>query len=332
MTVVRLFAQGGYPMKLFKKSNIVIAYWILIFVYWIAAYKNGDHDSTFNYAYQFFFGLIPLLGGIGGLINARKWGGMRSSLGKALSLLSMGLLTWGLGQMAWSYYVLFANTEIPFPSIADIGYFFALPFWVVGITGLSRATGATHGAQHSKVKQRLTFILPATVAAVSYYLLVVVARDGTLIPTDSGILQVFLSIAYPLGDVLILSLALLIVGLSAGYLGGRYRSAIYTLLAGFAVMYFADFTFAYTTTQETYYNGHWVDLLFPTALALMAYGLNRMEPIVAKRKVVIDAPAPPTDQPQVKPEETPEEAPQDTPQDTEPTPPSPTNNQPTQPV
>jgi hypothetical protein len=105
-------------------------------------------------------------------------------------------------------------------------------------------------------------------------------------------LKVILDVGYPLGDVFILSFALLIVGLSAGYLGGRYRSAIYTLLAGFVFMYAADFSFAYTTSQGTYYNGHWVDLLFPTALALMAYGLNRMEPTIEKRRVVIDSPVP----------------------------------------
>ena len=265
-----------------KKSNLIATYYLLVVVYWLVCYVFNIRDSEVNYAYQFFMGLVPLLGGVGGLLNAKKWGGLRSSLGKALTLLSLGLIAWGLGQMVWSYYVIFTSNSVPFPSFADLGYITAVPLWALGIIGLSKATGAKYGL---KKKSRMlgALVLPFILAGASYYFLVVLARGGTLIPSGDNLVKTVLDVGYPLGDVVVLTFAVLIYGLSAGYLGGRYRMAINTLLAGYVVMYFADFSFAYTTTKNTYYNGHWVDLLFPTALAMMAYGLNKMEPTLAAK-------------------------------------------------
>lgn len=270
-------------MNIKNKSNLIAGYYVAIIVYWVVLFLTHTKASQINYFYQFAFGLIPLLGGLGGLLNARKWGGFKSKLGRALSFLSLGTIAWGLGQMAWSYYVIFRGNEVPFPSLADLGYITAVPLWTLGIFTLSKATGAGYGFRNNPVKKFGAFAIPALIAVISYYLLIVVARDGTLIPSGESALKLVLDIGYPLGDVLVLSFALLIFGLSSGYLGGRYRSAIYTILAGFGVMYFADFSFSYTTTNGSYYNGHWVDLLFPTAMALITYGLNKMVPVVGKR-------------------------------------------------
>jgi len=50
------------------------------------------------------------------------------------------------------------------------------------------------------------------------------------------------------------------------------------LLGGFAIQYFADFGFSFTTTNGTYYNGNWCDLLFVTALTVIALGINLITP------------------------------------------------------
>jgi hypothetical protein len=45
-------------------------------------------------------------------------------------------------------------------------------------------------------------------------------------------------------------------------------------LAGFVLMFFADFAFSYETTLGTYYDGDPVNLIFITALFLMSFGVN----------------------------------------------------------
>jgi hypothetical protein len=260
-------------------AKVVIGSYLVVVVYWAVVYFAGLRDTQISYIYQLVFGLIPLLGGISGLVTAGKWGGLKSKLGRSLFFISCGLVSWGLGQMVWSYYTITGIDDIPYPSFADLGYILAVPFWLIGMVNLSKATGAKFGLKKVGVKV-LAVLLPLVVAAISYYLLVIVARGGTLLADGdtSTIAKTVLDISYPMGDVLILTASLLVFGLSAGYLGGRYKSSIYALLLGFIVMYFADFSFSYTTNAETYYNGHWVDLLFPTAMALMAFGVNAIVP------------------------------------------------------
>ena len=114
---------------------------------------------------------------------------------------------------------------------------------------------------------------------VSYYLLITVARGGEL-DLSSGIVKVFFDLAYPIGDVVILSFALLIYGLSFKYLGGRYRYAILMLVTGFVLNYFADFAFSWTTTTETFYVAGWVDLLFMAAMTALSIGVVGLNPFV----------------------------------------------------
>jgi len=43
------------------------------------------------------------------------------------------------------------------------------------------------------------------------------------------------------------------------------------------IMYFADFSFSYTTTVETYYNGSFPDLLFAIAMSVISIGITSMD-------------------------------------------------------
>ncbi|MDQ3099657.1 MAG: hypothetical protein M3Q44_07985 [bacterium] len=261
-------------MRLTRASITILCYYIIIVTWWFVLYVQGIKFSPINYWYQFAFGLIPLIGGITGMIRAHEWGLFKSKVGIALACISAGLITWGIGQMFWSiYYNVILGIEVPYPSLADIGYILSWPLWSIGIIHLARATGA-HVSLKSMMGKLLLFIVPIIFIALSYYLLIVVARDGTITDLSESYAKIFFDLAYPIGDVVILTLAVLIFGLSINYLGGKYRISILTLLLGFVINYIVDFAFSYTTTQETYYNGHWVDLLFPTAMMLIAVAVN----------------------------------------------------------
>lgn len=264
-------------MKLNKEVKILLIYFAVIVIWWFLLYIQSVRYTTINYLYQFAFGLIPLLGGISGIIKSKKWGGLKSKVGSALFYISLGLVTWGIGQMLWSVlYNIILKVEIPYPSLADIGYILSWPLWTIGIINLAHATGAKFSLRRVKGKL-LLFIIPLILIVLSYYLLVIVARGGVLTDLSTGTLKVFFDLAYPIGDILILTLVVLIYGLSLSYLGGRYKLPIVILLLGFVVNYIVDFSFSYVTTAGTYYNGHWVDLLFPTAMMFIAFGVNSFD-------------------------------------------------------
>jgi hypothetical protein len=260
-------------MNFSKESRIVFIYYLFIVVYWAVLYFYGIKEQPLNYYYQVAEGFIPIAGGIWGIMKSRKWGFLKSKVGTAVFYISLGIFSWGVGQMLWSvYYNLIQHTDIPYPSLADVGFIMAIPFWTIGIIYLSRATGARFSLKHLRGKMIL-FALPLVAAIASYFLLIVIARGGVIDFTEGGLKLAF-DIAYPLGDLIILTLSLVIYGLSFNYLGGRYQVPIIMIIGGFILMYFSDFSFSYTTTLATYYNGHWVDLMFPTVMMLLACGVN----------------------------------------------------------
>lgn len=260
-------------------AKVLILDYILAVLAVAAMYFVGSTDTLLNDLYGvLFLGFIPVLGGINGIFLAKHWGGFKSAVGKAVILLSLGLIFWGAGTYIFSgLYNFLLEVEVPYPSFADVGYILSLPLWAMGMIQLSRATGAKYGLRSSGGKAIL-LIIPAIIIAISYYLLVVVARGGTFDFSDSGLLKLFFDLAYPIGDVVILTMATLVYGLSYNYFGGVYKKAIYTILAGFIVMYIADFSFSYSTTLETFYPGDWIDLAFTSAMFLLSIGVGMLDP------------------------------------------------------
>lgn len=258
-----------------KPSKLLLFYWIIITIWWCIFYFAGIKQTTGNYLYQLGMAFVPLAGGFCGILQSKRWGGHKSQVGKALLFISLGLISWGVGQIFWSVlYNLVLKVEIPYPSLADLGYIIAVPFWTYGIINLSKATGAKFSLKNMNGKL-IAFIIPVVAILVSYYLLVMVARGG-VISSNHG-LKLFFDFAYPIGDVIILTLSLLIYGLSFNYLGGKLKIPILTLILGFVAMYFTDFTFSYVTTIGDYFNGHWVDFMFTVSLLLMGLGINNFE-------------------------------------------------------
>lgn len=265
------------------KRNITIKVLILNYVLAVivtgALYYFNETSSLANKLYGvLFLGFIPVVGGAAGLFVARRWGFFKSAVGRAVIYLSLGLIAWGLGTYIYSgIYNLVLQVEVPYPSFADIGYILALPLWAAGIIQISHAMGAKYGLRSSRGKV-LLLAIPVLMVVVSYYLLVVVARAGSVMADDTAILKVILDLAYPTGDVVILTLATLIYSLSYDYFGGIFKKAIYLILSGFVLMYFADFSFSYTTTLGTWFPGDWNDLLFATAMLSLSCGVVLLNP------------------------------------------------------
>ncbi len=259
-------------MRITKPNTFLIGFYLALLVWWFTILFSHLKGTPFNLAFAFAYGLIPLFGGVFGLRRAREWGMLKSAMGKAILFFSLGLITWGLGEMVWSYYNFVLHVEIPYPSWSDAFFVVSWPLWGVGVWFLSYATGAKFGLRKTSGMIQI-ILLPVTAIFASYYLLIVIARKG-VIDLSGDLMKVFFDIAYPLFDVIVISLAAVIFGLSLRYLGGKYRIAVLVTLFGFVINYFADFGFSYTTTVETFFNGNWVDLLFMSAMFCISMGVN----------------------------------------------------------
>ncbi len=261
-------------MKITTTAGFLVGFYVALLVWWGTMFFFHVKNTPFNLAFAFAYGLIPIFGGIFGFFESKRWGLLKSAMGKALFFLSLGLLTWGFGEMIWSYYNFILKIDIPYPSWADASFIVSWPLWSIGVVFLSFATGAKFAIKTIGGKLLLVLI-PIIAVLGSYYLLVVVARAGSL-TSGGGLIKIFFDLAYPIMDVIILTLALLIYGLSFRFLGGRFKWPVIITLFGFVVNYFADFGFSYTTTVNTFYNGGWVDLLFTTAMFVLSFGVNSL--------------------------------------------------------
>lgn len=259
-------------MRLNILQKICLIFYVFLVVFWVLLFLNGSQTGFYNYLYSFLFGLIPLIGGLIAMLNSKLWGGLRSAIGKAVFFIGLGLFCWGVGEAIWSYYNFFLGEPAPYPSLADLGFAPSIFFYGLGAAYLSMATGAKFGLRNIYAKIFIV-IAPLAVLIFSYYLLVVFARGGILVPAGEPALKTILDIAYPLGDFVGLTIAVIISGLSFKYFGGKYIVDILAILAGLAVMFFADTVFSYTTTVGTYYNGNLGDLMLTTGLFLLTFGV-----------------------------------------------------------
>ena len=255
-------------------ATVTVIY--LFFISWmLKLYLGSETESTENFLTGFYT-IVTLLGGLYGLFFvARHWGGWHSNIGKAVIFISFSSLAWSLGDMIWMYYNFVLNVELPYPSWADAAYILVNPFWALGGIFLATATGAIYGLRKVSGKVIL-LVVPVIAIAVSYYFLITVAQGG-VIDLGEGFVEFFFALVYPVGDALILAVVILIYALSYKYFGGKYRFAIQVTLASFLLGYLADFTFSYTTSLETYYNGDFTDALFATATYVTTLGLALLD-------------------------------------------------------
>lgn len=253
-------------------QKICLAFLVFLFIFWIFLTISGTKMGTYNYLYSFLFGLIPFFGGIIAMVNSRIWGTFKSAVGRGVFFVGLGLFCWGFGENIWSYYNFFLHVPAPYPSLADIGFAPSIFFYGLGTIFLSKATGAKYGLQHKFAKFFLV-LAPILILIVSYYVLVVIALGNVLVPKGETPLRTVLDIAYPLGDFVGLTISVIVSGLSFKYLGGRYVGDIASILTGLGVMYLADFTFSYTTTVNTYYNGDAGDMMLTIGMFLLTFGI-----------------------------------------------------------
>lgn len=185
--------------------------------------------------------------------------------------LSSGLISWGIGNVVWTYYNLFKSDPVPYPSLADAGFLPSFPLWTIGVIFLPHAIGGKFGFRkwYSKL---IIVLVPIFVLCLSYFLVVFITKSTTVFAPITSYGKLFFDIVYPTGDAIILTAAL-IAGTSFKFFGGKYKLSMYAIIIGFCFQYAADFLFSYVTTANIYYNGGITDLLFIIGLSLLTFGV-----------------------------------------------------------
>ena len=265
---------------------VFVATTVLWFLFVFSTKHSALYEgAVFQYLLKpFLIGmtLLPILGGILGVYRSIGWGGWKSNMGRSLVAVSLGMFGWAGGMIFWNYYLFFLNVEVPYPSIADFLYVMIWPFWTYAMISLFKVTGVKYGFK--KVGGKIiAFIVSIIVLLLSYYLLFEVARQGE-VDLTGDFSSNLLAILYPLGDISILLTSVLVFSLSYNFLGGLYKKPILILLSGFVLNFITDIIFVFTTTTETYFNGHIVDMFYVLMLFTVSVGISKMDYTLLNQK------------------------------------------------
>ncbi len=184
-----------------------------------------------------------------------------------LSLLGLGVFSYGVGQTIWSYYEIVLHQTTPFPSWADAGFLLQYPLLLVGILRLP--TRRLPPDVRWRVVLDSLITLTALVTLSWYFVLGPTLQQGA-----ETVLAKVLGTAYPIGDLVLLVSLLLVM---AQRRDSVPRSVVAALSLGLVSVIVADTVFDYLTLKGTYATGCVADVGWPLGYLFvgLAAGLVR---------------------------------------------------------
>ncbi len=171
----------------------------------------------------------------------------------AWTAITLALVFWTFGEL---WYAIFKPER--YPSMADAGYIGFYVLLYVGIVLLLRSRARSIGGM--LWLDGVTASLAA--AAIGAAILVELVLEST----EGSLSTVVTNLAYPLGDVLLLSAVFGVFSLNAWRPGHRWLM----LGLGALATAIADGVYLFQSAEGTYVEGTWIDILWPAAMLLVA--------------------------------------------------------------
>ncbi len=220
---------------------------------------NPQKETIWNYGFNLGYGLIFLMAGLMSLwqFETQK---VLNSLSRAFLYLGLGLISFSIALFIWFYINVFLKIPVPFPSVADFFFVLFYPLTFVGLLYLIKA----HGNPKKSISSVKVLIILTAVALPIIILTSLWSRDNA---TTAG--ARFFSYLYPVGDILIMTMATLLLDISAT----RIRKGALFLIGACSSLVLADVTFAYRSATNIYWNGDTSDILYTAAGFLFAIAI-----------------------------------------------------------
>jgi diguanylate cyclase (GGDEF)-like protein len=232
--------------------------WGVVFAFLVAYalhtlfWRGGSLDGFFN---DWVYNGLVVISAASCLVRAA----LHRTYRIAWALIGAGLSLWAAAELTNTFY-LSTLAAPPYPSIADALWLGFYPLAYIALVLLVR--GHIHGERG--VSLWLDGLLAAlTIAAFGEVLVMQPVLDTTVGTT----LEVATDLAYPMGDLLLLSLIFGVFAMT----GWRPGHVWMLIAAGFTVAVVADTLYAFQIAHGTYQAGTIVDVLWPGATLLVGY-------------------------------------------------------------
>ena len=239
---IRNFVRNAIGAILFGGTAIAILHdWLGLGGSSLDAVVNGAiYDAAIFYA------------GLACLLRART----EESERKAWLALAAAVFVWAAAEIYWTLYIE-GNADAPYPSPADVGYLAFYPLAVLGLYLLVKA--------HTGRLDRRLWMDGAIAALGTAALGAALVFEFVVDRTSGATLEVATTLAYPLGDLVLLSLAVGVVALTR-WRPGRTWSL---LLLGLGAMAVADVAYTFQSYEATLPGGDWVEPIYLVSAAFI---------------------------------------------------------------
>jgi diguanylate cyclase (GGDEF)-like protein len=172
--------------------------------------------------------------------------------------LACSLFSWAAGEVVWTVYEVHLHRIVPFPSMGDVAYLGFVPLAITGLLCFPawRVAGAA----------RLRPVFDGAIAAGALLFISWATVLGPAVESSTGSLtSEVISMAYPVSDVLLATIALLTVARAQG----RQRVTMLVVSAGLLVVAIADSSFVWFIAQGKYASGNLFDTGYVSGFLLI---------------------------------------------------------------
>ena len=251
---------------MFAAFNLLLAFWVIL-------QPAGPRVSPIVSNLAGFAGPLLALPLCFGGLRGRRTSGSSGTIAWRWTpvLLGMGILSYVLGRIVFTYYIWALDQLPPMPSYATIGFLGQYPFLLLGILLLLPGRTAS-GASRTRVALDGLMIMTAAVTFSWYLFLGPVVRQGT-----ETLLAKVMATTYPLADIVLIA-SLLVLVLRRGQ--HALRPAMRLLTAGLILIVLTDVLYGYERIHEVYVTGTILDVGWPVGYMLVGLGgyLIRLAP------------------------------------------------------
>jgi diguanylate cyclase (GGDEF)-like protein/PAS domain S-box-containing protein len=261
-----------------RAAVVVAATAGLVFVYWIHNRIGGE--ATTKAFTDLTSTIVPLLAAASCMLAARR---ERGRAARGWALLGASALSWGLGNAVWTFYELGLGRDVPFPSLADVGYLSAVPFGVIALLSFPSAPNG--------LASRVRSLLDGLIMGGSFLFISWALVLGPVYRAGADSMQSrIIGLAYPIGDVLTITIVVIVAIRTRD--DGRVPLAL--IAGGLVALTVADTGFAYLTVRDAYTSGTltdsgWVIGFLLIGLAALRPSRDASAPVDAERSSRVSA-------------------------------------------
>jgi len=255
-----------YPLfeNFFEKNFLILPF--LSILYWalFQSYTTENLKEINGMIFGLLLSLLALISALFTLIRSFEWEFFRSYLSKSMFFISLALFCWSIGQAMY----LASAYNIEFGNYYDYVFVLIDPFYLIGIFFIAKSLNTFKEV----ITNLKIFLIPIFVFGLNLFFFSLIRNEEIV----NSLAKFDFNLLFILGSIILSTFVISILILSGKRIGGKYKSALYFILIGLLLQYFADNLFELNEVFQS--NGSLADLVFFLSILFVINGVIKLNP------------------------------------------------------